>query len=119
MEGKYEIGSIVTGRVTGIQAYGAFISLDEKTQGLVHISEITNGYVRRIEDYLSVGDSIKVKVISIDPLSRKISLSLRATKESYEYTSSNSMVIRVPKPNKDGFNMLKRKLDEWIAQETK
>ncbi|MGM9987872.1 MAG: S1 domain-containing post-transcriptional regulator GSP13 [Bacillaceae bacterium] len=118
MEGKYKVGSIVTGKVTGIQAYGAFISLDEKTQGLVHISEITNGYVRRIEDYLSVGDVVKVKVISVDPLSKKISLSLRATKEPYDYPNVNNMVIRVPKPNKEGFNMLRKKLDEWIKQQS-
>ena len=41
----YRVGDIVTGRVTGIQPYGIFVELDENTQGLVHISEITYGYV--------------------------------------------------------------------------
>ncbi|GAA3320059.1 hypothetical protein GCM10020331_029500 [Ectobacillus funiculus] len=44
---KYHRGTVVKGKVTGIQGYGAFVALDESTQGLVHISEITNGYVKR------------------------------------------------------------------------
>ena len=56
MKKKYEVGEVVTGKVTGIQPYGAFVALDESTQGLVHISEITYGFVRNVEDFLKVGD---------------------------------------------------------------
>ena len=52
---KYEAGEELSGKVTGIQPYGAFVALDEETQGLVHISEITYGFVKDINDFLSVG----------------------------------------------------------------
>ena len=51
MSEQYTTGVVVTGKVTGIQDYGAFVALDAETQGLVHISEITNGYVKDIHDF--------------------------------------------------------------------
>ncbi|MDF2857461.1 MAG: ral stress protein, partial [Neobacillus sp.] len=81
MTEKFETGSIVTGKVTGIQPYGAFIALDENTQGLVHISEITHGYVKDINEHLKVGDEVQVKVLSINEGAGKIGLSIRATEE--------------------------------------
>ena len=60
MSKKYEVGDIVVGTVTGVQPYGAFIALDESTQGLVHISEITYGFVKNVADFLAVGDEVRV-----------------------------------------------------------
>lgn len=60
------MGDVLTGKVTGIQPYGAFVALDEYTQGLVHISEITYGFVKDVSDFLSVGDEIEVKVLDVD-----------------------------------------------------
>ncbi|MGQ0514436.1 S1 RNA-binding domain-containing protein, partial [Bacillus sp. D-CC] len=65
MSEQYTTGVVVTGKVTGIQDYGAFVALDAETQGLVHISEITNGYVKDIHDFLKVGDTVEVKVLSL------------------------------------------------------
>src|SRR5690606_30864802 len=81
MNKKYEVGEVVTGKVTGIQPYGAFVALDDSTQGLVHISEITYGFVKNVEDYLKVGDEIQVKILHIDESTEKISLSTRALQE--------------------------------------
>ncbi|MER2113072.1 MAG: S1 RNA-binding domain-containing protein, partial [Solibacillus isronensis] len=53
MAKKIEVGDVLTGKVTGIQPYGAFVALDEYTQGLVHISEITYGFVKDVSDFLS------------------------------------------------------------------
>ena len=66
MAKKYEVGEELSGKVTGIQPYGAFVALDEETQGLVHISEITYGFVKDINDFLSVGQEVKVKVLEVD-----------------------------------------------------
>ncbi|WP_462411140.1 S1 domain-containing post-transcriptional regulator GSP13 [Neobacillus sp. Marseille-QA0830] len=123
MSEKIEPGSIITGKVTGIQPYGAFVALDENTQGLVHISEITHGYVKDINDHLKVGDEIKVKVLSIDENAGKIGLSIKATEEAPAQT------VKAKKPRKrqaaaiipevegqQGFNTLKDKLQEWIDQ---
>ena len=88
MTQKFEIGSVVTGKVTGIQPYGAFVALDESTQGLVHISEVTHGFVKDINDHLKVGDEVEVKVFSVDEKAGKIGLSIRATEEAPERTEA-------------------------------
>ncbi|MEH7572762.1 S1 domain-containing post-transcriptional regulator GSP13, partial [Cytobacillus firmus] len=82
MSEKIEVGSVITGKVTGIQPYGAFVALDENTQGLVHISEVTHGFVKDINEHLKVGDEVKVKVLSVDEAAGKIGLSIRATEEA-------------------------------------
>ena len=81
MTKAYQTGDTVSGKVTGIQPYGAFVALDEQTQGLVHISEITHGYVKEVSEYLSVGQEVDVKVLEVDEKSKKISLSIRALQE--------------------------------------
>ena len=74
-----EVGQVVKGKVTGIQSFGAFVALEgEKTQGLVHISEVSNTYVKDINDFLHVGQDVEVKVIKVDAEKNQISLSIRA-----------------------------------------
>lgn len=82
MTNKFEAGQVLEGKVTGIQPYGAFVALDDETQGLVHISEITHGFVKDINDHLSVGDEVKVKVLNVNEENNKVSLSIRATEEA-------------------------------------
>lgn len=71
-----EAGSIVEGKVTGITKFGAFVSLPDGKSGLVHISEVANTYVNDINEHLSVGQSIKVFVMSVSP-DGKIALSAK------------------------------------------
>ena len=68
----YKIDMIVKGKVTGIQPYGAFVSLDKDTQGLVHISECKHGFVKNLNAILQVGEEIEVMVIDIDEYTKKI-----------------------------------------------
>ncbi len=74
----YRIGDIVTGKVTGIQPYGAFVALDETEQGLIHISECQHGFVRSLGDVFQVGQTVQVIILDIDEYTHKISLSTRA-----------------------------------------
>ena len=60
---KYQVGEKVTGCVTGIEKYGIFVSLDDYYSGLIHISEITDNYVRNIHDYINVGETIQAIVL--------------------------------------------------------
>ena len=71
-----EIGVITDGKVTGIAKFGAFVALEEGKSGLVHISEISTGFVTDVNEILKVGDEVKVKVVSIDEKGR-INLSIR------------------------------------------
>lgn len=74
------VGSIFDGKVTGIMKFGAFVSLPEGRSGLVHISEIAHTYVSDVNEYLKVGQEVKVKIISIDD-SGRINLSIKKTQE--------------------------------------
>ncbi len=71
-----EVGAVVEGEVTGITNFGAFVQLPEGKVGLVHISEVSNVYVKNVHDFLKEHEKIKVKVISIDDRG-KIALSVK------------------------------------------
>lgn len=121
MTKKYEVGEVISGKVTGVQPYGAFVALDDETQGLVHISEITYGYVKEVSEFLSVGQEVEVKVLEIDGEAGKISLSIRALQERppvirKEEKPKKSLQARVDERDSEGFNSLKDKLEDWIKQ---
>lgn len=69
-------GEIVEGKVTGLTNFGAFIELPDNKVGMVHISEVSNQFVKEISDFLQKGQIVKVKVLNIDD-SGKISLSIK------------------------------------------
>lgn len=112
MSEKLTEGQVLTGKVTGVQPYGAFVALNDDVQGLVHISELTHGFVKDINEYIAVGDEVKVKVLSIDKANNKYSLSIRATEEAPKEKKQQ----RAPKQEEEGFNTLKDKLGEWLKQ---
>ncbi|MCD2255942.1 S1 domain-containing RNA-binding protein [Agrilactobacillus fermenti] len=74
-----EIGAKVKGKVTGITNFGAFVDLGDHQTGLVHISEISDSYVKDIHDVLAVGDEVTVKVLSMKD--GKIGLSIRKAQD--------------------------------------
>jgi S1 RNA binding domain protein len=74
---EFEVGSIITGKITGITKFGAFVTLAPGKSGLVHISEIANSYVNDIREHLSEGQEVTVKVIGLDE-SGRINLSIKA-----------------------------------------
>ena len=73
---RLSVGDVVTGRVSGLTSYGAFINLGG-ADGLIHISELSWDRVSNVSDMLAVGDEVTVKVIKLDPELSRISLSLR------------------------------------------
>lgn len=82
-----EVGNIIEGTVVGVQPFGAFVSLGDNKQGLVHISQISSSYVENINQVLKVSDKVKVKVTEIKP-DGKISLTMRIDEEPKPKTSS-------------------------------
>ncbi|WP_096436616.1 S1 domain-containing post-transcriptional regulator GSP13 [Alteribacter populi] len=127
MSSNYEVGSIVEGKVTGIKPFGAFVALDQDKQGLVHISHIAHGFVKDINEHLSVGDEVKVKVLSIDEESGKISLSIRETQPKPERPARQERPKRPAQggggggkrhtnEKPQGFNTLEEKLKGWLKQ---
>ncbi|KXU47959.1 CvfD/Ygs/GSP13 family RNA-binding post-transcriptional regulator [Longibaculum muris] len=117
MEYRVKTGDIIDVTITGIQPYGAFASLPDHTSGLIHISEISDKFVRSVESFVHVGEVIRVKVIDIDEESHQAKLSLKAVhtaKRKYKraYKNQREKIQETPL----GFNPLKEKLPEWIAQ---
>lgn len=77
-EKKLEVGAVVSGKITGIAKFGAFVEIAPKKTGLVHISEISNDFVKNISDYFSEGQIVDVKILNINE-SGKIELSIKQT----------------------------------------
>ena len=77
MMAEVKVGKIYTGRVVSIKDFGAFVEIAPETDGLVHVSELSDKYVDRVTDVINIGDEIKVKVLLIDDQGR-IKLSRKA-----------------------------------------
>jgi small subunit ribosomal protein S1 len=78
--GKYEVGDVLTGEVTGAVDFGIFVKVEQGLEGLVHISELDWGLVEDTRSLYKVGDKVKVKVIEVKD--DKISLSIKQLKEN-------------------------------------
>jgi len=79
----YKVGDIVKGKVSKVTAFGAFIELSNKIDGLIHISQISKDHVERVKDMLNVGDEVEARVIKVDNDERRIGLSIKAAKEDF------------------------------------
>ena len=110
----YLVGQVIEGIITGIQPYGAFVYLDSDHKGLIHISEISKGYVKDVAKFLSVGERVKVKVIDIDTSNHQLKLSLKALNTNMARQKQKvSRFQKVPKMV-IGFQTLADHLPEWI-----
>ena len=107
---KYVQGKIVKGTVSGIESYGIFIKLDEYYSGLIHISEISKGFVKDPNDFVNIGDVIYTEIIGVDDENYHLKLSIK----NIEYKK-----LKQPKRDKIvetklGFKTLALKLPMWI-----
>ncbi|MGR3742070.1 CvfD/Ygs/GSP13 family RNA-binding post-transcriptional regulator [Companilactobacillus sp. DQM5] len=118
---NYKIGDIVKGKIAGIQPYGAFVKLDEDTQGLIHISECTNGYVTSVKEILETGKEVTVKVLDIDEYTKKISLSLRALqdKEVTKKVNNHKKHFWTDKSQKIGYQTIADEKPKWVKEALK
>ncbi len=94
-----EVGAIVEGKITGIMAFGAFVSLPDGKSGMVHISEVSNNFVKDIKEFLKEGQQVKVKVISIGE-DGKISLSIKKAEEQPERKENASRPPRTERTSR-------------------
>jgi small subunit ribosomal protein S1 len=75
---KYQVGTLVKGKVSKIASFGAFIELEEGVDGLVHISQISDQHIEKVKDALEVGQEVEARVVKVDRGERRIGLSIRA-----------------------------------------
>jgi small subunit ribosomal protein S1 len=98
---RYRKGDVVTGKVTNVTDFGAFVELEEGIEGLIHVSEISREKIEKPSDVLKVGDSVNAMILHVDPGDRRIGLSLKSLKDrmdkadvekymsAHEFTTSN------------------------------
>ena len=115
---KIKVGDIVTASVSGIQPYGAFVNIDNQISGLIHISEISEGFVRDVHQFVDINDKVEVKVIDYDPVNKQARLSLKALKNSNRRDRMNMKNLKVDMP-KLGFSSLAHALPIWIDEKIK
>lgn len=108
---KYKKGDIVKAKITSVEKYGAFASLDEEYSGLIHISEITEDFVRDITDYLEIGDEINVKILDISNQKNQLKLSAKDVNNNLHRNNRKKI-----KETVFGFYLLKSALPNWIAE---
>lgn len=105
----YREGDVVTGKVTGIEDYGIFLSFENNQSGLVHISEISDSFVKNVGDYANINDSLTAKVLSVDE-DGHYKLSIKELENKNK--SGNHHIVETKK----AFSTLEEKLPGWIEE---
>lgn len=115
---EYKVRQIVEGKVTGLQPYGAFVAIDKNLSGLIHISEISDGFVKNIHSFVEVGQVVRVKIIDLDEKSNQAKLSLKALQKRRFHQRHSS--LKDDKPSlplmRMGFHSIEVQLDKWIEE---
>ena len=96
MSEKIVVGSIVEGKVIRVKPFGAIVALDGNVSGLVHISQISNTFVQDINEHIKVGDTVKVKVVSVDEETNRISLSIKEALPKESLRISSTEITKTP-----------------------
>jgi small subunit ribosomal protein S1 len=97
----YKVGDLVTGKVSKLASFGAFIGLQHEIDGLVHISQISEERVDKIKNVLKVGQDVTARVIKIDRSDRRIGLSVKAANYSNEQLKAEQAALDALKPGED------------------
>lgn len=108
---KYKKGDVVKARITAIERYGAFASLDDEYSGLIHISEITEKFVRDITDFVEIGDVINVKILDMSKANNQLRLSAKSVNDNLFKNKRKKI-----KETVFGFYLLKSALPNWIEE---
>jgi small subunit ribosomal protein S1 len=101
IESLYKVGDLVTGKVTKLASFGAFVGLQHDIDGLVHISQISEERVDKIKNVLKVGQDVSARVIKIDKGERRIGLSIKAANYSDEQLKEEQKLLDSLKPGED------------------
>jgi len=97
----YQVGQLVTGKVTKLASFGAFVGLEHDMDGLVHISQISEERVDKIKNALDVGQEVEARVIKIDRSDRRIGLSIKAAEYDEEQIKKEAEQLDQLKPGED------------------
>ncbi len=111
---KYKKGKIVSGLVTGVEKYGIFVGLDEFYSGLIHISEISSGFVKDVNEFVQVGETIYAKILDVDQENCHVKLSIK----DIDYRPNKKRRLKINETER-GFQPLEEQLEGWIEKKLK
>ena len=97
----FKVGDLITGKVTKLASFGAFIGLPNDIDGLVHISQVSEDRVDKIKNVLKVGQDVTARVIKIDRADRRIGLSIKAANYTSEQLREEQKMLDQLKPGED------------------
>jgi len=97
----YKVGDLVTGKVTKLASFGAFVGLQHDIDGLVHISQVSEERTDKIKNVLKAGQEVTARVIKIDKGDRRIGLSIKAAAYSNEQLKAEQAILDSLKPGED------------------
>lgn len=98
---RYQVGQLVTGKVSKLASFGAFVEIEEGIDGLVHISQISDDRVQKVKDALEPGQDVEARVIKIDSVERRIGLSIKAAKLSDDEFQIDDDMLEGLRPGED------------------
>ena len=101
IDNYYKVGDLVTGKVSKLASFGAFVGLEHDIDGLVHISQVSEDRIDKIKNALKVGEEVSARVIKIDRADRRIGLSIKAANYSQEQLKEEEAVLDSLKPGED------------------
>lgn len=105
----YQIGEVAYGTVTGLENYGVFLTFENGYSGLIHISELSDYFVKNVSDYAQLGDVIPCVILEIDASLKRMRCSIKNT----EYSNEKEAYID------HGFAPLKKQLPIWMEEKLK
>lgn len=111
----YQIGMVVYGKITGVKPYGAFVGFEDGVSGLIHISELSKGFVKDVNNYVTVGEYYMLKVIDIDKEHKQLRLSYKALNENVRKHTKRVKFLGMPS-NTIGFSSIAEKMPEWLGE---
>lgn len=117
MKNALKVGQIVEVSITGIQPYGAFAMLPDGSSGLIHISEISDHFVRDVENFVHIGQKVNVKILDIDTFHHQAKLSLKAIDHHLKRREKHTTYKhprRLIRETPNGFTPLASMLPIWI-----
>lgn len=108
----YKPGMIVYGKVSGIKPYGAFVSFENGSSGLIHISEISNGFVKSVDKYFKLNSYVMVKIIDVDKQNNQLRLSFKAINQAKR--KRNLLRYDTLPKHGGGFKPIAEQLPSWV-----
>jgi len=116
---RVHVGQKIKGTITKIASFGAFVGIEEGIDGLVHISQIRDEHIEKVRDALNVGDEVEARVVKIDPVERRIGLSIKAAMLDDEEFAVTEDMLEGLRPGEDlvdlagAFDDALSSLEEW------